>query len=82
MSLPNQPWSGSLAWLLEPADPGVRYLALRDLATGVSPAELSEARRAAHTQGPIAAVLAAMHPDGYWSAPSPRQSLPGSSAKR
>jgi hypothetical protein len=45
----------SLTWLLESADPGVRYLALRDLVDSVSAEELSEARRAAHTQGPLCA---------------------------
>lgn len=62
----------TLDWLLEPVSPGVRYLALRDLA-GLAPddPELVEARQAAHTQGPIAAILAEMHPDGYWSEPGP-----------
>ncbi len=57
-------------WLLEPDSPGVRYLALRDL-TGL-PAddpELLAAQKEAHLHGPIAAILASMHPDGYWSEP-------------
>jgi hypothetical protein len=59
-----------LPWLLEPQDPGVRYLALRDL-LGLPPGdrELSSARQAAPTQGPIATILDKMHPDGYWVKP-------------
>jgi len=60
----------ALAWLLEPADPGVRYLALRDLlGRSADDPELRAARSAAHTQGPIAAVLDAMRPEGYWDQP-------------
>lgn len=54
-----------LDWLLEQDDPGVRYLALRDLIEH-SDAELAAARAAAHTHGPIATVLAAMADEGYW----------------
>jgi hypothetical protein len=62
----------SLSWLLEPDTPGVRYLALRDLLDppGGNP-ELRAARQAAHTQGPIATVLAAMNVAGYWAEPGP-----------
>lgn len=56
------------AWLLEKDDPGVRYLALRDV-LGAGEGELRAARRAAHRDGPIAAVLAAMEPEGYWVKP-------------
>jgi hypothetical protein len=61
-----------LSWLLDPASPGVRYLALRDL-MDLPPddPELLAARSAAHTQGPIAAILVKMNPDGYWSKPGP-----------
>jgi len=60
----------SLPWLLEPASPGVRYLALRDLLQRqADDAELHSARQAAHTEGPIATVLAAMNPAGYWVRP-------------
>ncbi|MBI5877687.1 MAG: nitrogen fixation protein NifH [Chloroflexi bacterium] len=62
----------ALAWLLAPDDPGVRYLALRDLCDRPEDdAELVSARREAHTHGPIAQVLAAMQPDGYWEQPGP-----------
>lgn len=62
----------SLPWLLEQADPGVRYLALRDLLR-LSPddPELIAAREAAHRTGPIATVLDAMDPAGFWVQPGP-----------
>lgn len=62
----------ALEWLLETEMPGVRYLALRDL-LGCPPddPELRAAQLAAHTQGPIAAVLAQMEPAGYWAKPGP-----------
>ena len=60
----------ALTWLLEPSDPGVRYLALRDL-TEASAAELRSARTAAHQHGPIATVLAKMSQSGYWVKPGP-----------
>lgn len=55
-------------WLLDPAEPGPRYLALRDLFPP-SASELVAARRETHARGPIAEILAAMHPDGYWEKP-------------
>jgi hypothetical protein len=62
----------TLAWLLEEDDPGVRYLALRDLvALPAGDAELLAARDRAHRQGPIAAVLDAMEDEGYWAKPGP-----------
>lgn len=61
-----------LPWLLEPESPGVRYLALRDiLDVPADNAELWAARQAAHTEGPIAAILAEMNPSGYWVEPGP-----------
>ncbi len=59
-----------LTWLLEKDAPGVRYLALRDL-QGCSDEdrELKMARRAAHRDGPIAAILSHMQPEGYWEEP-------------
>ncbi len=62
----------TLNWLLEPADVGVRYLALRDLLSRpVDDPELTSARRAAHFSGPIATILDHMQPDGNWSEPGP-----------
>jgi len=61
-----------LAWLLEAGAPGARYLAMRDLLDLPSEdAELRAAAHAAHTQGPIATILAHMNPAGYWAAPGP-----------
>jgi hypothetical protein len=62
----------SVSWLLEPDDPGVRYLALRDLLDRpADDAELAAARQAAHMQGPISTVLDAMAPQGHWVEPGP-----------
>jgi hypothetical protein len=72
MSWQAQLRGDSVAWLLEKDDPGVRYLALRDL-KGLShdDRELRAARRAAHRHGPIAAILDAMEEAGYWFKPGP-----------
>jgi hypothetical protein len=59
-----------LPWLLDPADPGPRYLALRDLiGLAADDPELVAARAAAHAAPPIAAILRAMQPEGYWAKP-------------
>jgi hypothetical protein len=55
----------SIDWLLEADDPGVRYLALRDLIETDSE-ELALSRGQAHQNGPIARVLANMENAGYW----------------
>jgi hypothetical protein len=62
----------SLTWLLESDNPGVRYLALRDLCD-LSPdsPELLSASEAAHHHGPISRVLTEMRSDGYWAEPGP-----------
>jgi len=72
MSWKNQLRNDSLPWLLESDDPGVRYLALRDL-FDLSPddRELKSARKAAHIEGPIAKVLSKMNKEGYWVKPGP-----------
>jgi hypothetical protein len=72
MSWTNQLNGDSLAWLLEPDSPGVRYLALRDLLElPVDDPGLQSARTAAHEQGPIAAILAEMDKEGFWAEPGP-----------
>ena len=59
-----------IPWLLEPEDPGVRYLAMRDLlGLPVDAPELVKARQAAHEQGPIATILEKMEPEGFWAKP-------------
>lgn len=59
----------ALPWLLESDSPGVRYLALRDLADGSQPGALRQARKTAHQRGPIAAVLRHMDESGFWVRP-------------
>lgn len=72
MNMEYEAHDSTLSWLLEPENPGVRYLALRDLLDlhGDDP-DLSQAKEIAHREGPIAAVLSAMHPEGYWVEPGP-----------
>ena len=72
MSWQTQLRGDSVSWLLEKDEPGVRYLALRDL-KGLSgdDRELRAARKAAHQHGPIAAVLARMDQSGFWFKPGP-----------
>ena len=61
-----------LSWLLEPKSPGVRYLALRDLFDlPKDDSKLLAARKTAHTEGPIAAILTEMKAAGYWVEPGP-----------
>lgn len=62
----------TVSWLLEVEDPGVRYLALRDLITlPKDDPELIAASEVAHEQGPIAAVLHEMDSSGFWVKPGP-----------
>ena len=70
MSWKNQLRKDPLPWLLESGDPGVRYLALRDL-QNLPPddRQLKSARKAAHREGPIAAVLSRINEEGYWVKP-------------
>jgi hypothetical protein len=61
-----------LPWLLEtdPANPGVRYFALRDLLDRPEDdPEVGEARAAIMRTGPVPAILDAQYPDGYWIKP-------------
>ncbi len=69
MAIDKKEIQNTSAWLLEKADPGVRYLALRDIFQdrGVV---LSEQKKA-HTDGPIGTILSKMKPEGYWSEPGP-----------
>ncbi len=72
MSWKSQLRSDSLPLLLESENPGVRYLALRDLLE-LSPDDkkLKTARKSAHKEGPIAHVLSKMDEEGYWVKPGP-----------
>jgi hypothetical protein len=64
----EKPGMKALDWLLETSDPGVRYPALRDLVKAEGK-ELEAAKKAAHTEGPIAEVLKNMNPEGWWETP-------------
>ena len=57
-------------WLLERDDPAVRAVALRDL-LGAPPddADYQAACTERLARGPVAEVLAAMNPEGYWERP-------------
>ncbi len=62
----------TLSWLLEESDPGVRYLALRDLVElEDSHPDTLAAQAQAHQAGPIATILNAMQEPGYWVEPGP-----------
>ena len=61
-----------LPWLLDEANPAVRHLALRDLlGRPVDDADVCAARDAATRTDPIAAILAAQDPAGWWVKPGP-----------
>jgi hypothetical protein len=69
----KQDWKKALKkdptdWLLEEEDPGVRYLALRDI-VGADEKEIKAARTKAHREGPIAVIMDNMNPAGYWIKP-------------
>jgi hypothetical protein len=75
MMVKQQDWKKLLKadttdWLLEPDDPGVRYLALRDIVEA-DEKEIKATRCKAHREGPIAQILADMNPEGYWVKPGP-----------
>ncbi len=56
----------ALNWLLEPSQPAVRFLAMRDLLEGASVADLRSARRDVASKGWAADILSAQKPGGYW----------------
>ncbi len=59
-------------WLLEDDTPAVKYMTLRLLlGRPESDREARRARAAAMQADPIAAVLEAQHPEGYWIKPGP-----------
>ncbi len=55
-----------LGWLLEPSQPAVRYLAMRDLCEETDASELEEARRAIPTRGWVADILSSQRTSGAW----------------
>ncbi len=61
-------------WLLEVdlANPGVRYLTLRDiLELPPDDAQVKSARQAVMDTGPVPAIMDAQTPDGYWAQSGP-----------
>jgi hypothetical protein len=61
-----------LDWLLEPQDPAVRHLVLRQLLDRpAADPDVATSRRAAMAADPIASILAAQAPDGHWEKPGP-----------
>ena len=61
-----------LPWLLEEATPAVRHLALRQLLDQSEDAPaVRQARAAAMQTDPIASIIAAEQPEGYWVKPGP-----------
>jgi hypothetical protein len=61
-----------LPWLLDEETPAVRHLALRQLLDLPEDApEVRQARAAAMQTDPIAAILAAEQPVGFWAKPGP-----------
>jgi hypothetical protein len=61
-----------LPWLVEESDPAVRHLALRDLLDRpAGDPEMADARKAAMAADPIASILAAQAPEGWWVKPGP-----------
>jgi hypothetical protein len=72
MDWQNQLKGDSLAWLLEPDNPGVRYLAMRYLLNSdPADSEFQAAQEAAHEEGPIAGILAEMEEEGFWARSGP-----------
>lgn len=58
-----------LDWLLEedPVNPGARYFALKDLLNlPETDTRVRQARKRVMLDGPVPAILAAQHADGYW----------------
>lgn len=67
MSWEDQLNGDTLTWLLAYDNPGVRYLALRDLLDlPADDRELQVAKDIAHRSGPISIVLKEMQSPGYW----------------
>jgi len=60
----------TLEWLLDPTDPGPRYLALLEgLDRSAVDTELKIAREEAYTKGQIGKILAEMQEPGFWAEP-------------
>jgi hypothetical protein len=55
-----------LDWLLEPSQPAIRYLAMRDLLERESLEDLEEVEHMVATKGWVADILSGQKPQGYW----------------
>lgn len=53
-------------WLLEPADPSVRYRTLVELMDRGGSEEALEVRKSIPESEPVKKLMETMHPDGYW----------------
>jgi len=60
------PVRSALNWLLEPSQPAIRYLAMRDILEETKGSDLKEASRAIPSRGWAADILSAQKPGGYW----------------
>jgi hypothetical protein len=61
-----------LPWLLESANPSVRFFTLTEILDRPSnDRDVVAARRGIGTSASVNAILSAMHPDGYWENPGP-----------
>jgi len=62
--------SDPVEWLVEEDNPSVRYLTLRTIVElPEDDAEVAAAKRDIMLKGPVPAILAAQHSDGYWVKP-------------
>lgn len=60
----------SVHWLLEAADPSVRFFTLTELlGEAAESGEAAQARREIMTRGAVPQILAAQNADGHWGAP-------------
>jgi hypothetical protein len=72
MSWTEQLNGDTIGWLLGSEEPAIRFLTRRDLLNlPADNPDLLADQELAHHSGPIASVLNAMHPDGYWVKPGP-----------
>ena len=72
MSWQDQFNGDTISWLLESDEPGVSYLAMRDLLTlSADNSELIAVQKLAHTKGPISSILDEMDEAGYWVSAGP-----------
>jgi len=58
----------AIDWLMQPSQPAVRYLAMRDLVDGTSRSELDDAKAAITARGWAADILSKQSPGGHWLA--------------